>query len=39
MTDYGRETEVVETHTTSPYAPAGSRQVSERIVEPAAPGP
>ena len=39
MTDYGRETEVVETHTTSPYTPADSRQVSQRIVEPAAPGP
>jgi uncharacterized protein YggT (Ycf19 family) len=39
MTNYGRETEVVETRTTNPYAPAGSRQVSQRIVEPAAPGP
>ena len=39
MTDYGRETEVVETHTTNPYTPIDSRQVSQRIVEPAAPGP
>jgi hypothetical protein len=39
MTDYGRETEVVETRTTDPYVPADSRRVSERIVEPAAPGP
>ena len=40
MTDYGRETEVVETRATDPYATAGTRRsVSERIVEPAAPGP
>ena len=39
MTDYGRETEVVETRTTDP-AVAGSRtSVSERVVEPAGPGP
>ena len=40
MTDFGRETEIVETRTTDPYATAGTRRsVSERIVEPAAPGP
>ena len=40
MTDYGRQTEIVETHTTDPYATAGTRRsVSERIVEPATPGP
>jgi len=40
MTDFGRETEIVETRTTDPYATAGtSRSVSERIVEPATPGP
>ena len=40
MTDFGRETEVVETRTADPYAAPGSRrQVSERIVEPAGPGP
>jgi hypothetical protein len=40
MTDYGRQTEIVETHTTDPYAtPGTSRSVSERIVEPATPGP
>jgi uncharacterized protein YggT (Ycf19 family) len=40
MTDFGRETEIVETRTTDPYAaPAASRSVSERIVEPATPGP
>ena len=40
MTDFGRETEIVETRTTDPYATAGaSRSVSERIVEPASPGP
>ena len=41
MTDYGRETEVVETRTTNPYVPAASARdsVSQRTVEPAAPGP
>ena len=40
MTDFGRETEIVETRTTDPYATAGTRRsVSERIVEPATPGP
>ena len=40
MTDFGRETEIVDTRTTDPYATAGtSRSVSERIVEPATPGP
>jgi hypothetical protein len=42
MTDYGRETEVVETRTTDPYVPAASasgRSVSERTVERPAPGP
>ena len=40
MTDFGRETEIVETRTTDPYTTAGaSRSVSERIVEPASPGP
>jgi uncharacterized protein YggT (Ycf19 family) len=36
MADYERST-VVER--TDPVAPSGSRRVSERIVEPAAPGP
>jgi hypothetical protein len=40
MTDFGRETEIVETRTTDPYTTAGTRRsVSERIVEPASPGP
>ena len=40
MTDFGRETEIVETRTSDPYATAGTRRsVSERIVEPASPGP
>jgi len=40
MTDFGRETEIVETRTTDPYTTAGaSRSVSERIVEPPSPGP
>ena len=40
MTDYGRETEVVETRTTDPVAPASSqRRVTERVVEPEGPGP
>lgn len=39
MTDYERNT-VVETRTTDPAPPAAtSRRVSERIVEPAGPGP
>ena len=39
MTDDQRDT-VVETHTTDPAVPAGShRRVTERIVEPAGPGP
>ena len=29
MTDFGRETEIVETRTTNPYAPAGSRQLTD----------
>ena len=40
MTDFGKQTEIVETHTTDPYAaPAASRRVTERIVEPDSPGP
>ena len=39
MTDFGRETEVVETRTTDPYDASSGRRVSERIVEPAGPGP
>ena len=39
MTDFGRETEVVETRTTDPYDAGSSTRVSERIVEPAGPGP
>jgi len=40
MTDFGRETEIVETRTTDPYTTADTRRsVSERIVEPASPGP
>ena len=38
MTDFGRETEVVETRTTDPYV-AGSKRVTERTVEPEGPGP
>jgi len=38
MTDYGRETEVVETRTTNPYTPAGTSRRVE-TVEPTAPGP
>ena len=38
MTDYGRETEVVETRTTDPYG-AGSKRVTERTVETDGPGP
>jgi len=39
MTDYGRETEVVETRTTDPSVAGTRRSVSERVVEPAGPGP
>jgi hypothetical protein len=39
MTDFGRETEVVETRTTDPYTAGSRRSVSERVVEPAGPGP
>ena len=39
MTDFGRETEVVETRTTDPYGAGSRRRISERTVEPEGPGP
>lgn len=39
MTDYGRETEVVETRTTDPSVAGSHRRVTERVVEPEGPGP
>jgi hypothetical protein len=38
MTDFGRETEVVETRTTDPYGAGSRRRISERTVEPDGPG-